>query len=75
MASGGQVLSFFGDTGGESGSASFVFGDAHFIQALTTSFLGPLMKMMAASLTIDLTDCETGATDEIGARTLNAKTR
>ncbi len=73
-ASGGTVLSFFGGASGESGSASFVFGDsAGELPGIYNLALGTYDENDGmASFTVDLTDAETGVTTQIGSLLLDA---
>ncbi len=73
-ASGGQVLSFLGGASGESGSASFVFGNTPDELAGTYNIiLGTFDENDGvASFTVQFKDFETGTTSQIGSLTLNA---
>jgi len=74
VALGGQVLSFVGGASGESGSASFVFGDTpDEVTGTYNMVLGTFDENDGvASFTVQLTDFETKATTQIGSLLLNA---
>jgi VCBS repeat-containing protein len=69
VASGGLVLSFVGASGGETGSATFVFGDD--LDELTGSYdivVGTFDENDGlASFTVEINDVETSTTTEIGS--------
>ena len=73
VASGGQVLSFVGGVGNESGSATFIFGDQP--DELTGSYnlvIGTFDENDGlASFTLQLKDFETNTTTQIGSLLLN----
>ncbi|WP_404785217.1 Calx-beta domain-containing protein [Altericista sp. CCNU0014] len=74
VASGGQILSFVGGASGESGSATFVFGDTPDELAGTYNFvLGTFDENDGlASFTVVLNDVETSSSNQIGSLLLNA---
>ena len=74
VASGGQVLSFVGGASGESGSATFVFGDTpDELTGIYNIVIGTFDENDGvASFTVQLNDFETGVSSQIGSLVLDA---